>query len=101
MTLQQRPIRRVLIANRGEIAVRIIRACHELGLEAIQVYSDADRDSLPVQMADGSICIGPRGLSGLLQWLSVSIVRASSMSPFCRLMTSTMAAMPSHPPAAK
>ena len=58
MALEQRAIRRVLIANRGEIAVRIIRACHELGLEAIQVYSEADRDSLPVQMADGSICIG-------------------------------------------
>ena len=59
MTLPERPIRRVLIANRGEIAARIIRACHELELEAIQVYSDADRDSLPVQLADGSICIGP------------------------------------------
>ena len=54
-----RPIRRVLIANRGEIAVRVIRACHELDIEAIQVYSEADRDSLPVQIADGSICIGP------------------------------------------
>ena len=53
------PIRRVLIANRGEIAVRVIRACHELGIEAIQVYSEADRDSLAVQIADGSICIGP------------------------------------------
>ena len=52
-------IRRVLIANRGEIAVRIIRACHDLGIEAIQVYSEADRDSLAVQIADGSICIGP------------------------------------------
>ena len=54
-----RAIRRVLIANRGEIAVRIIRACHDLGIEAIQVYSEADRDSLAVQIADGSICIGP------------------------------------------
>ena len=54
-----RPIRRVLIANRGEIAVRVIRACHELDIEAIQAYSEADRDSLPTQIADGSICIGP------------------------------------------
>jgi len=48
-----------LVANRGEIAVRIIRASRELGLEAIQAYSEADRDSLAVQMADESICIGP------------------------------------------
>jgi acetyl-CoA carboxylase biotin carboxylase subunit len=59
MTLAGRPWRRIFVANRGEIAVRIIRACHELGLEAIQGYSDADRDSLAVHLADGSICIGP------------------------------------------
>ena len=54
-----RPFRRILVANRGEIAVRIIRACHELGLEAIQAYSEADRESLAVSLADGAICIGP------------------------------------------
>ena len=59
MTAAKRPIRRILVANRGEIALRIIRACHELDIEAIQVYSEADRDSLPVRLADGSICIGP------------------------------------------
>jgi acetyl-CoA carboxylase biotin carboxylase subunit len=53
-----RPIRRVLIANRGEIAVRIIRACRELDIETVQAYSEADRDSLPVQLADRSVCIG-------------------------------------------
>jgi acetyl-CoA carboxylase biotin carboxylase subunit len=51
-------IRSVLVANRGEIALRIIRACRELGVESIQVYSEADRASLPVQMADRSVCIG-------------------------------------------
>lgn len=52
-------INRVLVANRGEIALRIIRACRELGIETVQVYSEADRHSLPVQLADRSICIGP------------------------------------------
>jgi len=49
---------KILIANRGEIAVRIIRACKELGIRSIVVYSDVDRESLPVRMADEAICIG-------------------------------------------
>jgi acetyl-CoA carboxylase, biotin carboxylase subunit len=51
-------IKRVLIANRGEIAVRIIRACKELGIQTVAVFSDADKDSLHVQMADTSVNIG-------------------------------------------
>jgi acetyl-CoA carboxylase biotin carboxylase subunit len=50
---------RILIANRGEIALRIIRACHELGVEAVVVYSEADKASPYLQLADEAICIGP------------------------------------------
>jgi acetyl-CoA carboxylase biotin carboxylase subunit len=52
-------IKKVLIANRGEIALRIIRACKENGIQSVLVYSTADRDSLPVKLADQAICIGP------------------------------------------
>lgn len=51
--------KRLLIANRGEIAVRIIRACQELGIETVAVYSEADKNAMHVQLADLSYCIGP------------------------------------------
>ena len=55
---------RILIANRGEIALRIIRACHELNIEAVVVYSEADKDAPYLRLADEAICIGPADSAG-------------------------------------
>jgi len=53
-------IKKILIANRGEIAVRVIRACKELGIKSVAVHSSADKDAMHVQLADESVCIGPK-----------------------------------------
>jgi acetyl-CoA carboxylase, biotin carboxylase subunit len=57
------PFKRILVANRGEIAVRVIQACQTLGIESVAAVSDADRESLPARLATASICIGPAAAS--------------------------------------
>ena len=52
-------LNKILIANRGEIAVRIIRACKEMNIKTVAVYSEADKDALHTKLADEAICIGP------------------------------------------
>ena len=73
--------RRILIANRGEIAVRIIRACQELGIESVLAHSDVDRASLAAQMADRTVCIGP-GPSDK-SYLNISSVVSAAVTTGC------------------
>ncbi|WP_461474845.1 biotin carboxylase N-terminal domain-containing protein [Microbacterium sp. HJ5] len=68
----------VLIANRGEIALRVIRACQELGIQSVLVYSQGDADSVPVKLADKAVCIGPAQVN--LSYRTVHPVRAASRS---------------------
>ncbi|MFV0528444.1 MAG: acetyl-CoA carboxylase biotin carboxylase subunit [Lachnospiraceae bacterium] len=70
-------IKKVLIANRGEIAVRIIRACREMGIETVAVYSEADKDALHTQLADEAVCIGPA--SSLESYLDMSKIISATL----------------------
>jgi acetyl-CoA carboxylase biotin carboxylase subunit len=75
------PFTRVLVANRGEIAVRVIRALRELGIESVAVYSTADREALHVQLADRAVCIGPPAAAN--SYLNVPSVVAAAETTGC------------------
>jgi len=73
--------KKILVANRGEIALRIIRTCKEMGIKTVAVYSTADRDSLHVKFADEAVCIGPP--PGKESYLKVqSILAAAEIHKF-------------------
>ena len=74
-------VERVLIANRGEIAVRVLRACRSMGLEAVVAHSEADADSRAVRMADESICIGPA--DSARSYLSTASVISAALVSGC------------------
>jgi len=74
-------IKRVLIANRGEIALRILRACRQLGIEAVVAYSEADRESRAVLVADEAICIGPADAKR--SYLSAPAVISAALATGC------------------
>jgi len=74
-----RPIEKVLIANRGEIALRIHRACHEMGIRTVAVHSTADADAMHVRLADEAVCIGPP--SAALSYLNIpNIISAAEIA---------------------
>lgn len=74
-------LKKVLIANRGEIALRILRACRELGIRSVVAYSEADRDSLPVQLAAETVCIGPG--PSMKSYLSVPNIISAALITGC------------------
>jgi len=67
---------KILIANRGEIALRVIRACRELNIQTVAVFSEADRDSLHVRFADESVCVGPP--SSIESYLNIPTIIAAA-----------------------
>lgn len=73
--------KRILIANRGEVAVRVLRAAHELGVEVVAVYSTVDKDTMAVQMADQAVCIGPA--PSAQSYLQIAAIIAAAKTTGC------------------
>ena len=77
--LNKKMFKKILIANRGEIALRVIRTCKEMGIKTVAVYSKADKESLPVSFADEAVCIGPA--SSAQSYLSIpNIISAAEIT---------------------
>jgi acetyl-CoA carboxylase biotin carboxylase subunit len=93
-------IQKILIANRGEIALRIVRACRELGIKTLAVYSEADVQSLHVQLADEAICIGgPKSVDSYLR--ADRIISAAEIADVDAIRdTASFRRMPSSPSSA-
>ncbi|MCB0509918.1 MAG: acetyl-CoA carboxylase biotin carboxylase subunit, partial [Bacteroidetes bacterium] len=68
--------KKILVANRGEIALRVIRTCREMGIQSVAVYSTADKDSLHVKFADEAVCIG--GPKGSESYLKINNIMAAA-----------------------
>ena len=87
-------IRKVLIANRGEIAVRIIRACKELGIKTVAIYSEVDKNAIHTELADEAICVGTSkskdsylNESNILNTINTSSFCITIFSPFIYLFS--------------
>ena len=78
--------KKILIANRGEIALRVIRTCKEMGIKTVAVYSTADKDSLHVKFADEAVCVGPA--SSKDSYLKIPNIIAAAEMLFIRVMVS-------------
>ena len=79
--------KKILIANRGDVALRVLRACKEMGIQTVVVHSTADAESMPVRLADESVCIGPpaAGQSYLNIPNLVSAAAVTGATPFIRV----------------
>ena len=89
MSSQLRSIRRVLVANRGEIAVRVMRTCKERGIETVAVFSDVDRRAPHVQLADQAVGIGPAPASE--SYLVIDKILAACREAGCDVIVETPA----------